>query len=205
MVIGVIALLVAILLPSLSRSRENARAVVCRTQLNQWGKAMIMYADTFKGYLPFEERPSTLPNRRGVIEDADGDRIWDEKGWICWYDCLDVQLGQANARLPRQGVRADDRDVAGVKVCPTVRRSDPMVEESYRMNSKLADYSRTKLDGAENPFYKPYRKIDTLDRPTETVLLFGARVGTGGDPTAEPSFKGRWEWTEETCSIGTWV
>ena len=151
-VIGVIALLVAILLPSLARSRENARAVVCRTQLSQWGKAMIMYADTFKGYLPFEERPNTRPNSRGLIEDADGDRIWDDKGWICWYDCLDVQLGKANARLPERGVRTNERDVSGVKVCPTVRRSDPMVEESYRMNSKLADYSETKLDGAENPF-----------------------------------------------------
>jgi prepilin-type processing-associated H-X9-DG protein len=69
----------------------------------------------------------------------------------------------------------------GVKACPTVLRSDPFCEESYRMNSKLSET----VEG--NKYYRPYRKLSTLTRPSQTVLLFDADIG--GDKI---SFKGRW-------------
>jgi len=42
-VIAIIALLVAILMPALSKARAQARAVVCMSNLHQWGMCFLMY------------------------------------------------------------------------------------------------------------------------------------------------------------------
>jgi prepilin-type N-terminal cleavage/methylation domain-containing protein/prepilin-type processing-associated H-X9-DG protein len=52
-VIGIIALLISILLPALSKARKNAGDVKCMAQLKQIMTASIMYANDFKGYLPW--------------------------------------------------------------------------------------------------------------------------------------------------------
>ncbi|HEV8291140.1 MAG TPA: type II secretion system protein, partial [Tepidisphaeraceae bacterium] len=49
-VIGIIALLVAILLPVLNRAREQASTVKCLAQLSQLGRAAAMYSGDNKGY-----------------------------------------------------------------------------------------------------------------------------------------------------------
>src|SRR5687768_3566662 len=48
-VIGIIALLISILLPSLSRAREQAKATQCLSNLRELTKAWMMYADERKG------------------------------------------------------------------------------------------------------------------------------------------------------------
>lgn len=155
-VIGIISLLIAITVPAMARSREQARAVACRSNLSQLGKALLMYAQTYGGVLPYEDR---------------GEEI--SAGRICWFDAIDKQLSKAKA----------DRQV---KICPTVRLDDPNAEESYRMNSKLNE-SSLKTDPEKQKWLKPYRKLDTLDRPGATVILFDGDVG--GDTK---SWKGRW-------------
>jgi prepilin-type processing-associated H-X9-DG protein len=191
-VVGVIMLLVAILTPALARSREQARAVACRSNLKEWAHVIGMYAGEHKDTLPFEERPDPRPGKgaRGETEDANGDKVWDPyedepRGWICWFDVLDRYFG---------GDKADE----GVKICPSVRRADPYREESYRMNSKLADSAKYRPpDSANlNSFYMPYRKIGSLKRPDVTVLLFDGDLGRGDDADAPPSFKGRWRDTK---------
>ena len=51
-VIGIIALLISILLPSLSRAREAANQVTCQSQQKQIVMGMIMHASEHKGYMP---------------------------------------------------------------------------------------------------------------------------------------------------------
>jgi len=51
-VIGIIALLISILLPSLSRARQQAQSVACLSNLRQIGNAMIMYTNANKGWFP---------------------------------------------------------------------------------------------------------------------------------------------------------
>lgn len=160
--IGIIALLMAILMPSLARSREQARTVQCRSNLSQLGKALFMYAQDYRNTLPYEDRgeESTL-------------------GRICWYDAID------NPYLSRS--KADRQ----VKLCPTVRLDEPTREESYRMNSKLAE-TNTSGDPAKDKYLKPYRKLDSLKSPGATVLLFDGDVGG-----LIASFKGRWRLTDD--------
>lgn len=56
-VIGIIALLVAILLPALNRARSQAKLVQCASQLRNLGQALVMYANENKGKIP--QHPST--------------------------------------------------------------------------------------------------------------------------------------------------
>jgi prepilin-type N-terminal cleavage/methylation domain-containing protein/prepilin-type processing-associated H-X9-DG protein len=51
-VIGIIAVLVGILLPSLARARESAKNTQCASQLRNLGQALLMYANENRGKLP---------------------------------------------------------------------------------------------------------------------------------------------------------
>jgi prepilin-type N-terminal cleavage/methylation domain-containing protein/prepilin-type processing-associated H-X9-DG protein len=51
-VIGIIALLISILLPSLNRARETANRVKCASNLRQIGQAILLYANDNKGAYP---------------------------------------------------------------------------------------------------------------------------------------------------------
>src|SRR5205807_10668514 len=51
-VIGIIALLIALLLPALKKAREQAQRVSCASNLRQVGACMTMYAQQFKDAIP---------------------------------------------------------------------------------------------------------------------------------------------------------
>jgi len=51
-VIGIIALLISILLPSLNRARETANRVKCSSNLRQIGQAILLYSNDSKGPYP---------------------------------------------------------------------------------------------------------------------------------------------------------
>lgn len=57
-VIAIIALLMAILMPALQRVRRQARAVVCQSNLRQWGTLYAAYAAENDGYLIPVEDPT---------------------------------------------------------------------------------------------------------------------------------------------------
>jgi prepilin-type N-terminal cleavage/methylation domain-containing protein len=63
-VIGIIAVLISILLPSLARARQHAVSVQCMSNLRQIGQAAFQYAAENKGYMPMCQRDSieNLPN-----------------------------------------------------------------------------------------------------------------------------------------------
>ncbi len=51
-VISIIAILAALLLPTLARSKASARRIVCVNNLSQLGLSVRLYADDFQGNLP---------------------------------------------------------------------------------------------------------------------------------------------------------
>jgi prepilin-type N-terminal cleavage/methylation domain-containing protein/prepilin-type processing-associated H-X9-DG protein len=68
-VIGIIAVLISILLPSLSRARESAKQVQCLSNLRQLGSAFIMYTNENRGSFPGSGRGGT---------------VWAFEDWIYW-------------------------------------------------------------------------------------------------------------------------
>jgi prepilin-type N-terminal cleavage/methylation domain-containing protein/prepilin-type processing-associated H-X9-DG protein len=62
-VIAIIALLMGILMPALQRIRNEAKEIVCRGNLKQYGLGVIMYAGTYDDYFP--------PAKTCMFEDED--------------------------------------------------------------------------------------------------------------------------------------
>jgi len=59
-VIAIIAILAAMLLPALSRAREEARKAVCKSNLKQLGLAMAIYANDFGDFFPCFAAPPVV-------------------------------------------------------------------------------------------------------------------------------------------------
>lgn len=72
-VIAVIALLMAILLPSLQRARRQAKAVVCQAHLKQWGQILAAYTDENEGYFPYWSTIAAVWLFRGPMPLEEGD------------------------------------------------------------------------------------------------------------------------------------
>ena len=60
-VVAIIALLISILLPSLSKAREQARRTLCATRTGQIVRAMLLYADDYDERPPFVAKGLTNP------------------------------------------------------------------------------------------------------------------------------------------------
>jgi len=81
-VIAVIALLLAILVPTLQRVRKQARAVVCRAHLKQWGTVLALYVEDNEGRIPTKRFTSPIWFFRGsrLLESN------DPNGLPAYYD-----------------------------------------------------------------------------------------------------------------------
>jgi prepilin-type N-terminal cleavage/methylation domain-containing protein/prepilin-type processing-associated H-X9-DG protein len=103
-VIGIIALLVAILLPSLSRARQQAQAVQCASNLKQIGAAIQIYLNQNTGFLSRWSNSTNWQNpakKAELIDPIDYDKAY----WGVVYaitaklpktifHCPSAQLGQ---------------------------------------------------------------------------------------------------------------
>jgi prepilin-type processing-associated H-X9-DG protein/prepilin-type N-terminal cleavage/methylation domain-containing protein len=113
-VIGIIAILMALLMPALSKVRQQAKAVECSTNLRSLAQAWQMYANqnnyfVVPGRLPRDAKPG------GVYDIGDGDQYRPR-----WYELLGAVIKQYPCKNPT-AIENDSWTIENrVFLCPTV-------------------------------------------------------------------------------------
>lgn len=130
-VIGIIALLISILLPSLSRAREAANSIKCSANLRQLGLAAFMYAEENR-----ERLPPAWQDANNYLIAIGQDSPEARAHWRTdWQFRLMPYVGKATGGP----VVVDERNL-GVFNCPqnmTYQESAGTVRASYGMNGCL--------------------------------------------------------------------
>ncbi len=76
-VIGIIAILAALLLPTLSLSKQRALTVKCVSNMRQWGMGFRMYADDNHDFVPDEgDASETIDSHGSSIQTDNYDSAW---------------------------------------------------------------------------------------------------------------------------------
>lgn len=155
-VIAVIAILAALLLPSLARAKVAAKRTQCVSNLHQLGLAAHLYWDDNRGEL-FYAIPAV----------SNGDQLW-------WFGWLQSEAGVGEGKRafdPTQGVLYPYIKDSAVRLCPALDYASPQfklkattVVFSYGYNRYLSPNSQL----------QPAFKTSRILRPTETALLADA-------------------------------
>jgi prepilin-type N-terminal cleavage/methylation domain-containing protein/prepilin-type processing-associated H-X9-DG protein len=98
-VIGIIAVLIAVLLPALNRARQSAAATQCLSNLRQIGTASVMFAQDHRGYV--QTCSSDSPSPTNWIKFQDPSR----RKWIYRSD-NNLLMDVYSALLPYLGARS---------------------------------------------------------------------------------------------------
>ncbi len=162
-VVALIALLIGILLPSLSRSIRKATATVCLHNLHELDQALHTYRLDHRGLLP-DVSAGFSGGRSGAVDDVHS---------AAWYGRL------IPAYLPDTRVLICPADPFGSVVDTGVsleRQSDPGNLSSYGMNDVIRLSGRLNLDR-----FSPRR-------PNETLLL--ADMGPDAVPSNRRNMEG---------------
>jgi len=184
-VIGIIALLISILMPTLGRAREQANWVKCLSNMRQLGQAFIMYTGSNKGRFP-------LPAASGAAED-----------WIYWED---MPVGaNATTHNDRPLERSAIAPYLGGTVSPEVfrcpsddinsRRPGSNYRFSYSANYLILRLPASGWPGIYKTFYNnqaesnaPMRISEIASASDKIVLI---------DESAQTVDDGCWAWMEK--------
>ena len=142
-VVSIIALLLAILIPSLQKAREQAKDVVCKANMHSIGQAFTMYAEKFSGVWPPAVDTFGLQNRwpvpffEGRI--VKGDYIRYDAGGVAMRgggpSVFLCPAEKADRRIPnwRTGVPFVDRVVVGgsYALSEEIHRRNGLLERGY--------------------------------------------------------------------------
>jgi prepilin-type N-terminal cleavage/methylation domain-containing protein len=174
-VIGVVGILLALIVPAVSATRERSRTLVCQSRLQQWGEAFGMYAGEWDSLWPHTD------SNYGIVR-HDGN---NPPGECCWVDVLPPLMGLRAMRELRAAGELPDRET--IYQCPSAipQPGKPAFDYethgyySYAMNS----YLEADFHGWD---YPPFVDTELIVRDEITVLLFDQNL----DPAIVPEMGG---------------
>jgi prepilin-type N-terminal cleavage/methylation domain-containing protein/prepilin-type processing-associated H-X9-DG protein len=151
-VIGIIAVLIGLLLPSLGRARESANRTKCLSNLRQIGMALIQYCNDNKGYFPATARAGNQ-FQEDFIYWQQPQQYWNTSATggqavFTGYNYRDLDHGALQRYLGNTSTNGLGRQFnKALWTCPSddtsVRRTDsgpPSYPYSYTMNFILNDH-----------------------------------------------------------------
>jgi len=144
-VIAIIAILAAMLLPALSRAKQQAQGVKCMSNTKQMMLAYKMYADDFGGKLPPNEESQAV---------AQNPAPTDHPGWVSgWLDYADAYGDDTNVNLlinPQYAALGPYTKNYALYRCPadvsTDKKGNARVR-SYSMNQAVGPNTSGTADG----------------------------------------------------------
>jgi len=167
-VISIIALLIAILLPSLAKARQSAQAIQCASNLRQLGLAYFMYTDMANGYFP----PRTLNMPEDVAAGINNEWMGPTLrmtnvgllGKLTWWNA------------PR----------TSAKFCPSINGAPLPYENNGSTYNNYSHYMTDAiLVGTRNfanaTWTNGTHRMDGIDRPSETYVAADGRYWTTVD------------------------
>jgi len=202
-VIGIIALLIAILMPTLGRARESANSLKCEAQQHQILEALMLHAHEHRGYLPMTGYPV-----------AGLDPVSLEDPLMQRYDYYGTDAGTYHlmsvlgALAPQLGVQINTQSKATVEAdirqgvfrqiftCPSDRDADSLgstvweggqAYNSYVFNDSACGWGTSvnndgsSLRSMPNVHSRLRGKLASFPHPAELFLIAdGAKRSDGG-------------------------
>ena len=165
-VIGIIAILIGILLPTLSNARRAANMTKCITIERELGLAMQLYAQSYKGYMP--------PGRIGP-EPFNVGSVQVPQAYIFWW----MRLQQLRF-IP--GLEDPTR---GVALCPSHETpywpfqefpDNKNLQTSYGINPKMSMASDSNGDNICDFQLHKWVRVNNCSNPSEKILLGEVRA-----------------------------
>jgi len=164
-VIGIIAVLMSILLPSLNRAREQARQVQCLSNLRQIATATVMYYTNNKGLLPGGAEPPQKKWDWIMWDEANGFKDFDESVLSPYFGTK--PLNKAYFRCP-----SDEAEIH-----QSVYGGRYPYKYSYTMNCYLCDNSRAYAAFT----IKKNFKIDMIKKASQKIMYIDENERTAND------------------------
>jgi prepilin-type processing-associated H-X9-DG protein/prepilin-type N-terminal cleavage/methylation domain-containing protein len=178
-VIGIIALLVSILLPTLGKARRSARSVACQSNLRTLAMSFLLYAHDNKGMTPplSDSQPPT-----------GGNPI--TSGGTLWYEYLSM-----HKHAPDGSATGARGYVNGVWRCPEVVDDQVYVSGSFGWGGGYGVCSKTifrygKYVNGTPPARLGGPKLNRVRRPTDRWL-----IGDTGRPAGVTGYYLTWTGT----------
>ena len=149
-VIGIIALLSAILFPALAKARENGRKVVCVSNMKSLGTAFSLYAQDYGNRYPFAAQLQKWADGGAWVAGGEGGVPKDYNGTS--------EFGLANPTTfetiagheayPEKGALFPYSKSAQIYVCPSAKDGN-VKKLSYSMNCAVAGIAITRIREAD--------------------------------------------------------
>jgi prepilin-type N-terminal cleavage/methylation domain-containing protein len=162
-VIGIIALLVAILLPALNKARESARRVKCMSNVRQLSMAWLMYATDNKGHFCNSNTQGVWPNDPNVWVQYNG-------GFHNGFALAGYPIPQPDVFWSWVGAGVTHFSIKGGMIWPYVKNVDVYLCPNDQLPHDIS-YQPNGLLAGEVGLPRTLLTLDQVRHPSTTMLF----------------------------------